>query len=176
MITVLVPVPILCDYSFNYDVAGNSVLFNNTPDVAATATVLWTFGDSTATSTINDPTYVYSAPGQYVVCFNVIDLANCGASPFISCDTVTIIGVSIADYNTSGVEVYPNPSSGSIAIDVRRNDIQTLDLLDEHGRVLYSSKQADLNERIAIQSLPKGVYLLHVTTASTVFSTKIIVL
>lgn len=79
-----------CTASFTYTVNGQTVTFDGTvtPVGGPTTSYYWWFSDNSNSSSLQDPTYTFSAPGNYTVCFSYYDPANQCADSL--CQTITV--------------------------------------------------------------------------------------
>lgn len=79
-----------CTASFTSSSNGLTVTFNGTitPAGGPLSTYYWWFSDNSNSSALEDPTYTFSAPGNYMVCFSYYDQASqCNDSV---CQMVTV--------------------------------------------------------------------------------------
>lgn len=82
--------------------------------------------------------------------------------------------MSIEDNDlSSGVSVYPNPTSSVLNIDAKK-EIISVKLNDVSGKSILSKKSNALKETLNIQHLPKGVYILTVEMKGQTTTKKII--
>jgi hypothetical protein len=84
-----------CSASFTYIVNGLDVTFDGTtsPVGSSGTNYYWWFSDNGNNSFIQDPTYTFSAPGTYVVCFSYYDPADQCADSI--CQSVTVGGCNV---------------------------------------------------------------------------------
>lgn len=88
--------------------------------------------------------------------------------------TVNCGFMSIEDNDlSSGVSVYPNPTSSVLNIEAKK-DIFSVKLNDVSGKSILSKKSNSLKEKLNIQHLPKGVYILTVEMKDKTITKKII--
>lgn len=90
-----------CMYDFTFTISGNTVTFNNTPDVQAPATLFWDFGDGGWFNS-NDPTHFYLNPGTYTACMTITDPA-CSAQPIVVCHDIDASGADTCTLSMSYV-------------------------------------------------------------------------
>jgi len=84
-----------------------------------------------------------------------------------SCNTL-----SATDFSASNtIKVYPNPTSGIIYID-SNSDVNTIELYDIIGKRVFSSEAA---EKIDVNHLHNGVYLLKVNSSQGNLTKKVII-
>lgn len=79
-----------CAATFSYQVNGNTVMFDATvtPPPTPNTSFYWWFDDNGNSSNLMDPTYTFSGPGVYTVCFSFYDpVTACGDS---LCQNITI--------------------------------------------------------------------------------------
>jgi len=131
----------------------------------------WDFGDGN-TSTDIDPSHTYANDGTYTV--TLIATNGCGD------DTITInisvIGVSIADIpKLSDVEIYPNPTSGLITIDLHNNKVDKLEIFDVVGKLQYSKVKVNNITKLNLDKLNKGIYFIKLINKDNSSVYKIIV-
>lgn len=88
----------------------------------------------------------------------------------VVCDAV----LSIEDMSGSKeLVVYPNPTSSVLNIDARK-EISSIRLNDVSGKTVLNKKTSSLKEKINIQHLPKGVYILTVEINGQTITKKVI--
>lgn len=90
--------------------------------------------------------------------------------------TVTSVNKALAGM---AVSFYPNPSHGSLSVDVKgvSESHGTLEIADVLGKVVYRSTNAvkDLNGKVFPLNLPAGVYSARMIFGSNTFTEKLIV-
>ena len=70
---------------------------------------------------------------------------------------------SIYDYNQNKLSVFPNPASNNLNVIVdREQSFHLLELFDMQGRKVLSQQLWDVKNRLDIQNLERGTYLLKV--------------
>lgn len=121
------------------------------------------FPNGVMTGNINNPpSFVSTAEDGSITVEFTSDLGGTlnGWEATVSCDAL-----GVADfYAEDNIRIYPNPTSDVIQIESKTNKINTYSLADLSGRVLLSNKLDALNSQINISHLPKGVYILTLTT------------
>jgi PKD repeat protein len=152
--------------SFNSSNVGLTVNFTNTSSNGTT--YFWNFGDGT-TSTQSDPTHIYAANGLY----NVMLIASndCGSdTTYFNVDLTT---VSIADNGSNGsIMVYPNPSRGSITLDLNGMIADKVELIDVTGRILSTNYLVNDRMTYNLNEFGAGVYYFRVSAGEQIFTCK----
>lgn len=72
------------------------------------------------------------------------------------------------------LSIFPNPSSGKIAIEFSEN-ISSIEILDLFGQKIYSSKASPAKLQIDLSDQPKGLYLLALSSGGKIETRKIII-
>ncbi|MCA6365321.1 MAG: M4 family metallopeptidase [Bacteroidetes bacterium] len=120
----------------------------------------WNFGDNTPSSSLQNPTHTYSAPGTYTV---TLLACNCVGCDQIS-QTITIMPNGISETQSSLLSVYPNPFASQLTFElpeaIATDQIQVR-ITDASGRLL--SEIQPQQHRFALQmELAAGVYFAEV--------------
>lgn len=158
-VVIVNPMP-TADFSFSVDTA--TAAFTATTDIADEFS--WDFGDSTGTSTVQNPVYTYDSIGT----FTVVLTASLGICSVTIEQEITIDVLSdVRDLNALGVSLFPNPTSGQLNL---TGAAELLDLFDGSGRYLgpLTGRTADLN------GLPSGTYVVRVKAGGRVHSVRVI--
>lgn len=90
--------------------------------------------------------------------------------------TLAITGIDEMSGGTSGLRVWPNPVSDVFDLQYGLKQGDILQITDASGKLVYTeliSIDADLH-RIAAGTLPSGIYVLQVISASGIVSAKIV--
>ncbi|MEY4934306.1 MAG: hypothetical protein RIS64_665 [Bacteroidota bacterium] len=123
------PVP-----NFTFTTVGGAVTFTNTSTGASTYT--WRFGNPTnSTSTLANPTFTYTANGNYTAQLMTTSAAGCVDSTSKGV-TITRVGIDETKY-TYGLNIYPNPTQEVLNIDLKSTPLinDELLVLDGFGSV-----------------------------------------
>lgn len=88
-----------------------------------------------------------------------------GCTDTSSCFDVTIVGLRNA-LNNAGIAIYPNPSNGHVALDLRKlRGYSDVVVFNAMGQVVYARKSL-APELIAFELAVKGVYSVSVSNGS----------
>lgn len=132
----------------------------------------WNFGDST-TSTLLNPVHTYTAPGIYTVTLNVFFPNLCSSTYSFTIEVLSdSVLTGITSHPMSNVNVYPNPANESLTVS-GVNSPFGFELSDPAGRTILSSR-AQMEEKIKLESLSPGIYLLRIHTESGARSFRVI--
>jgi PKD repeat protein len=166
--------------SFTYLNSGLSYNFSNTSTCTncASANYVWSFGDG-STSTLTSPNHTYATSGSYTVCLLVNGLTSNQTPCFDStCKTITVNALGVNDIHINDLEVYPNPVSNQLNINLPdASKVMSLELVDITGRIVLNT---DLNNYHAktysfnTSHFPNGVYHIKIQTSDGTYISKII--
>ena len=124
----------------------------------------WDFGDGT-TSTQQNPIHEYQSINTFNVCLTVTE----GVCTNTVCrDVIVDIFENLEEELGLEVNVYPNPSDGTFAVDLemdKASDFQ-LELLDLNGKLIWQEKLGWIIQKhseIHVNYLPEGIYLLKIS-------------
>ncbi|MFP4557739.1 MAG: T9SS type A sorting domain-containing protein [Bacteroidales bacterium] len=87
---------------------------------------------------------------------------------------VTASETSIARLQQAGINLYPNPTSHSLTVELGENKVQHLTLTDLTGRVILTKENPNPTETLDVSSLGNGMYLLNIKTEDKVISTRVV--
>ncbi len=109
----------------------------------------------------NNPNFIYQASPQgiYNVCLTAYDSAQ------IVCDSIcytvgdTILGLNIEEEFV--FNVYPNPTQGVVHLEVSKDQIAEVVLIDITGTILLQEAINESTKDIDLSLYPKGMYFIH---------------
>jgi len=133
----------------------------------------WDFGDGNS-SNMQNPQHLYASSANYTVTLIVTN--NCGSDTF----SLELSVVGIPDYElNSFLQIFPNPSDGSINIDLSGIGGSTAEIkiFDQIGR-LYKQDYVNphnQNKNLVISGLNRGIYYLQIRTEKGLMTGKILV-
>lgn len=135
----------------------------------------WAFGDGTASSSEENPTYTYPETGDYVVCLTAGNFLGTGT---VFCDTVTAIhdDIFIDQPEAERIIVYPNPvQENAYLLYPEEIKIEQLHIRDESGRIISSNYQITASGIVfPMAGLTSGIYFLEVLTPLETYRIKLI--
>lgn len=114
----------------------------------------------------NGQTHTAASNGTYTV--EVTDVSGCSATSA----PVTVTGVGIGTIQEAGINIYPNPTADVLNIEMTTKGNANLIIADVAGSIVME-KTISGNERINLQHLPQGVYMLQFIQAGRTSSAKI---
>jgi PKD repeat protein len=124
----------------------------------------WDFGDGMGTSTQENPLYTYTTNGTFTVTLTVD--SGCGTDTFTS--QVTISGIGLEENQLDVVQLFPNPASETVHIQVSNDMIgENYSITDLAGKELMSGTLSDVTS-VKIDTLASGVYFVLAGNASAV--------
>lgn len=94
--------------------------------------------------------------------YAVIAIGANGCQSTSNC--VTIANVSIEDYSTNNVVIYPNPTNELVVIEFNAASA-IVEIIDTQGKLIQTSKLIS-GEQISLKNEQNGVYFIRITTDS----------
>ncbi|MBK9284889.1 MAG: T9SS type A sorting domain-containing protein [Sphingobacteriaceae bacterium] len=142
----------------------NTVTFIN--QTANASVYSWTL-EAGATSTVNTPVYSYTANGTYTV--KLIAYSNCDSDTIEKIVNITVIGLEDRMSENKIIKLYPNPASSSIFVESPDCQKCKVELISYDGRLIYESETLNKSEKISLNGVTPGLYLLKISdqTGST---------
>lgn len=117
--------------------------------------------------------YTYWAPGKE---FPVIELLDFGSDGSIE-DCIWMLngsstGFSSLNENKMQLNVFPNPSTGTVTISTENAENASWTLLDLSGKTIQSGRLNSDREKISFAGVPAGMYLLQVRNQGATITRK----
>jgi PKD repeat protein len=159
------------DATFGYTKIGKNASFKDTLSVSTGDTLswLWNFGNPASgtndTSTLHNPTHLFTAPGTYTVCLSVkTKRLNGRVCTDTLCKTIVITTTDIQSMpDDNPINIYPNPAKDYLIIDnAGKTDI--LRLVNVYGQVVFTTSVTESHIQLP-QNLATGIYYALVTSA-----------
>ncbi len=99
---------------------------------------------------------------------------GCTSTAFVSVIVYECVGINSLSSNGNDLKVYPNPTSSDLTIELKKDGIFKIELIDVTGKVvlLKSTEEEKLN--LNINFLSNGVYYLKAKSQNTMNVVKII--
>ena len=143
------------------DTGNHTVGFTYTGTTTSIDSVVWNFGDGSATTTGTNPLHTYTASGTYHACATVY--ANCGSDIHCS-DVVVMLPSEISTLPSSNIKVFPNPANDELNISgIQQNT--SYRLLSVTGVSLQDGMFVKGSNAIPMKNFAAGVYILEMTGA-----------
>ena len=143
--------------SFSFVAVGGAMTFTNT-SVNGT-NYSWDFGDGN-TSSLQNPTHLYTAPGNYNV--YLITSNACGDAD----TSFQVVGILSLNETAKGstFAVYPNPTQNTVLVSGLAIYLkgEKITLFDIAGRKVIEKVITQENEFIDLTSFKSGIYLLNI--------------
>lgn len=143
--------------------------FNNTSTNATS--FFWEFGDG-ATSVDNNPSHIYSGPGQYTVTLTAYHCDSADtATQTLTFETtppdttVDDTATQIRELDHDKVILFPNPAVGKVYVSGMQNHtFERLELIDLCGRN-HHTLQIEENQDLSfdIRNMSSGVYIVRLS-------------
>lgn len=147
---------------FSFQQISRTVEFNNS-SLNAIA-YLWDFGDGN-TSSETDPVHTYADDGTYTVEL-VAESENCGSDIFQDVVVINTVGI-VEEQAASGMEIYPNPSGGTLMISLSKQKVYDVFVMDIRGNEVYATNGENVHANgwitLQLSDLTPGLYFIRVT-------------
>ena len=160
--------------NFEFSVSQNSAEFTNSSNIGGD--VFWDFGDM-ASSSEENPTHVYSDPGEYLVTMIIDGGSNCVDT--IS-QLVQILTVGIEESMEFSCKVYPVPARSQFFVEIVTNisDEMLLGITNTLGQQIDSrlvTLQKGMNTYHFDNQYPSGLYLITLSSKYESYLLKLII-
>ncbi len=142
---------------------------------------LWTFeGGTPPTSSISNPTVLYSSPGTYSVSLTSTNATGNGT--LTKSSHINVMSCSGINEPTSfsDLQVFPNPASEKVSVrfNVKDQEKTTVRLLNTLSSVIYEDVKNNFSGNyqtdIDLTHLAKGIFFLQITVGTDVLIIKLV--
>lgn len=133
----------------------------------------WIYGDGSSGTTKGQHNFVYTSP---VGLFKVTLIINNDGCTSTTTKDVLINTLGINSINGGKLQVYPNPTSGNINIDIENvSGVNKLQIVDMLGKVVatQTTNSATTSYGFDLAAQSAGIYFVQVYTNSGVYSNKV---
>lgn len=136
----------------SYDPTANTYTVDVVGDDIDNYDITWDVGSSDETISNIQPNVFYEV---------ALTHKNTGCSNSKRFNLATVTGLKDRSSDVS-INIYPNPSSDFIIMEVNRSSNELIRILDNQGKLVYSFEyQAGTEPMVNISSLSSGVYYVH---------------
>lgn len=125
----------------------------------------WKIDHQVISETGNTFTHVFSTPGEHLIEVTATNAAGSTSASY----SLEVSAVGIDEAAAEALQVYPNPASSVLNIDVQ--DLNRVEVIDVNGRVVMAQ---DNDPLLQVSTLANGVYYLKVYADSKVLLTKFV--
>jgi len=165
------------DWSFNSTPSSSGdANSSRTIEVGDTVTWNWYSGGSHNVKSNGDATESFESAfftqgGTYSKTFNSVgsNVYVCTPHAGNMFGTITVVAegaLSISEARSLKFEMYPNPASDKVSIQLPSGaENATVEFYDSLGRLALSKKVTRINNKMDVNALSKGIYILKVFTA-----------
>ena len=105
---------------------------------------------------------------------NVILQAQAAGDAVTQEFTVTVGMISVEDI-ANNFEIYPNPSNGNFYISKNNMEVNTVEIYNVSGQIIYSSIISTKNNEIKLNNIAPGMYLINIISNETIITKKLMV-
>lgn len=127
----------------------------------------WDFGTGSSSSDPN-PTYIFTTEGTFVVVVTLTNADGCTSTEQITIVVDNTTGISEWNKLNNAIGIFPNPNDGSFALAIKKGisaEINSIKVLSLLGQILVTKELGNSQEKIQLQSLSSGIYLLQIETS-----------
>jgi len=152
-----------CDFSISDEYVNGHRGFKFTPIEGGLPHYRWRFGEG-GTSSSDEPVYQYLNDGSYSVTLFARNAAGCECEKTISNEVKDV--VSIGDNELTGVNVYPNPTTGMLRVDLPGQGDYTIEVLNVIGKVIFTKEVSNATDNLELNlsENANGIYLIKITS------------
>jgi hypothetical protein len=143
------------------DTGSHTVGVTFTGTMTGVDSVIWYFGDHTATVNATTALHTYSIAGTYRICATVY--TACGSDLRCSDETILIPSlITSAVHGIAEIKVYPNPSKNELNV-AGISQTTNYKISNVTGSVVLQGALQSGNNSISIASVAPGIYILELT-------------
>ena len=113
--------------------------------------------------------------GQDSFSYRAFDKGGHSIKTRVTLDITSITSVTDFTKEQITANVYPNPTSNFLNIELANNDPCLIRLINLNGSIIYQKKVQNSKHIIDVHSLTKGSYLLNIQTSTNLLTKKIII-
>jgi hypothetical protein len=160
--TNLLPAPVA---NFTYTISDLTVSFADASTGGPISSWLWQYGDGNSGNS-NPVSHIYPFTGSYFATLTVTNAQGCIDTVIKQISITT--GIVDLKNNSSGFEIYPNPSSSFIQLKTKL-ELASCKIVIENTlgeKVLLLDKIPPNNYRLDVTKLPAGLYFVRLSTAN----------
>jgi hypothetical protein len=116
-----------------------------------------------------------ASSGWSAIMYSVTDTNGCSNSAYDSIYVDACLGVHLAD--NSAFEIFPNPSSGLINIDINDPNVsaKSVRIMNVLGNEIYYNNDPSPNQKIDLSQYGKGFYIVTITSQQESVTRKILI-
>lgn len=150
-------------FSFTADVVNAASLFTN--ESVRYQSVLWNFGDN-ETSVDENPTHIYTTPGEYIVTLKSSDDETCIDS-LKQTITIESTPLAITTANSSAIKLFPIPADESLTLEFEKYENTSIDIIvfNAMGQQVMQLNQIPVRNNqihLSVAPLETGLYFIQV--------------
>jgi hypothetical protein len=166
----------VADFTFNIAADGATVTFNSAGSNGNFYE--WDFGDL-GTSTLANPTHVYTSGNTYTVCLITTDTV-CNTTDTICKTVVATVGIEEGLLGQS-LSIFPNPNTGNFRVSFMVEGVKNahINVVNPMGQVVYTHTPGNISGEfkhdIDLGRMAAGVYIVQITTDDGIISRRVTV-
>ncbi len=164
--------------SIDLGVDNGQVSFTNTS--TGGTSYEWNFGDG-ATSSDENPSYVFNQMGTYVVTLTALNADGCIDAFSQTIEVTGIVGLNELPDWADGLRIFPNPSEGNVFVDFNFNaptnlQVYVTDLLGKRIKQINNQEYTSQRLSFDLTAYESGVYFFVFEGKDQVYTRKVVLM
>ncbi len=136
----------------------------------------WDFGDGNSATGTN-PWNVYPTNVAVYTVTLIAESNVCPNDTLVVTDMISVeTGVGVEKHNFGEVVIYPNPAENLLVVESSTNTLMFISIYDALGKLIYTKEKLEKKERINLSELSPGSYLVKLTTSTSIYAEKLIII
>ncbi len=165
----------------NFSITNSGNTYTFTDATSGSTAWSWSFGDTT-TSTTQNPIHTYTYGGTYIVTLVATASGSAGCNTGSKSDTIKVgaSGIANIENNKINLTAYPNPANDAanvtFNVDAAQAQIVIMNTLGQSvmNKTIYPKVNHNYSEKISLNDLSSGIYMIQIIAANSTTSIKLI--
>jgi len=153
------------DIGIELEVTGNTIFCNK---ICNNTTYDLRYTNSSSETVADNYWCTPDSASTTLVIYDGYDNINYGLINFMPLDTLncySITGISNPTLSNLNIRIYPNPTSGKFRVESLELGVETIEIYDLFGRLVYQQRVTSNQQLVDMSSYPAGLYIWRVGEA-----------